>query len=89
VDEIGGIDSAIAYAAESAELEDYQVEYYGQALSPEEMILKELLENIDVTVGETRVLSALGGISKLYETLIGIREPKAFLTCEGCLVDLD
>jgi hypothetical protein len=26
-----------------AELEDYQVEYYGQELSPEEMILKELL----------------------------------------------
>ena len=30
VDEIGGIDDAIAYAAKIAELEDYQVEYYGQ-----------------------------------------------------------
>ena len=89
VDEIGGIDSAIAYAAQSAEIDDYQVEYYGQELSPEELILKELLENFDVSLGEPRVLSALDGISKLYETLIGIREPKAFLTCEGCLVDLD
>jgi len=89
VDEIGGIDSAIAYAAESAALEDYQVEYYGQVLSPEEMVLKELLENIDVSLGEPRVLSALDGISKLFETLTEIREPKAFLTCESCLVDLD
>lgn len=89
VDEIGGIDAAIAYAAQSAELDDYQVEYYGQELSPEELILKELLENFDVSLGEPSVLSALDGISKLYETLIGIREPKAFLTCESCLVDLD
>ena len=89
VDEIGGIDSAIAYAAQSAEIDDYQVEYYGQKLSSEEMILKELLENFDVSLGEPSVLSALDGISKLYETLIGIREPKAFLACEGCLVDLD
>ena len=53
------------------------------------MILKELLENFDVSLGETRVLSALDGISKRYETLIGIRELKAFFTCEDCLVDLD
>ena len=89
VDEIGGIDSAIAYAAESAEIDDYKVEYYGQELSPEELILKELLENFDVSLGEPRVLSALDGISKLYETLIDIREPKALFTCKDCLVDLD
>ena len=89
VDELGGIDSAIAYAAQSAEIENYQVEYYGQELSPEELILKELLENFDVSLGEPRVLSALDGISKLYETLIDIREPKALFTCKDCLVDLD
>ena len=38
VDEIGGIDDAIAYAVNLTELEDYQVEYYGQELSPEELI---------------------------------------------------
>ena len=53
------------------------------------IVLKELLENIDVSLGEPRVLSALDGISKLFETLTEIREPKAFLTCESCLVDLD
>ena len=89
VDEIGGIDDAIAYAANKAELEDYQVEYYGEELSPEELILKELLENFDVSLGEPKILSALNGLSDLYETLTDIQEPKALLTCKDCLVDLD
>ncbi len=89
VDEIGGVDDALTYAASLAELEDYQVEYYGQELSPEEIILKELLEQLDVSIGEPKVLSALSGIAKLYGTLIDIHEPKALLTCKDCLVDLD
>ena len=89
VDEIGGIDEAIAYAANMAELEDYQVEYYGQELSPEELIIRELLENFDVSVGEPKVLSALNGLTDFYETLTDIQEPKALLTCKDCMVDLD
>ena len=89
VDEIGGIDDAIAYAANMAELEDYQVEYYGKKLSPEELIIKDLLENFDVSLGEPKVMSALNGLADLYETLTDIQEPKALLTCEDCLLDLD
>ena len=89
VDEIGGIDDAITYAAGIAKLEDYQVVYYGEELSTAEMILKELLENSDVSLGEHKVLSALNGLAILYETLAGIQEPKALLTCEDCLVDID
>jgi len=89
IDEIGGIDDAITYAADMAELEDYQVEYYGEELSPEEMILKKLLENFDVSLEEPKVLLALNGLARLYETLTGIQEPKALLTCKDCLVDLD
>ena len=89
VDEIGNIDDAIAYAANIAELEDYQVEYYGQELSPEELIIKELLENFDVSLGEPKVLSAMNGLADLYETLTDIQEPKALLTCKDCLVELD
>ena len=89
VDEIGGVDDAITYAANMAELEDYQVEYYGQKLSPEELIIKELLENFDVSLGEPKVLSALNGLADFYGTLINIQEPKATLTCNDCLVDLD
>ena len=89
MDEIGGIDDAIAYAVNLTELEDYQVEYYGQQLSPEELILRELLENFDVSLGEPKVLSALNGLADLYETLTDIQEPKALLTCKDCLVNLD
>ena len=86
---LAGIDDAITYAANMAELEEFQVEYYGEELSPEELILKELVENLDVSLGEPKVLSALNGLTELYETLIDIQEPKALLTCKDCLVDLD
>ena len=89
VDEIGGIDDAIAYAANLTELEDFQMEYYGQELSPEDLILRELLKNFDVSIKEPKVFSALHGLADLYETLTGIQQPKALLTCEDCLVDLD
>ncbi|MGB2045803.1 MAG: signal peptide peptidase SppA [Porticoccaceae bacterium] len=89
IDEIGGMEDAITYAANMAELEEFQVEYYGEELSPEELILKELVENLDVSLGEPKVLSALNGLTELYETLIDIQEPKALLTCKDCLVDLD
>jgi hypothetical protein len=52
-------------------------------------LLRELLENFDVSVGEPKVLSALNGLADLYETLADIQEPKALLTCKDCLVDLD
>jgi len=89
IDEIGGIDDAITYAANIAELEDYQVEYYGEELSPEEMIIKKLFENSDASPKRPKVLLALNGLIKLFETLSGVQEPKALLTCRDCLVDLD
>ena len=89
VDEIGGIEDAIAYAASLEGLDDYQVEYYRETLSPEEIFLKELLENFDVSLAQPSVLSALDGVAELYETLVDIKEPKALLTCKDCLVDLD
>jgi protease-4 len=89
VDEIGGIDDAITYAAKIAELEDYQIEYYEQKLSPEEQIIKELLENFDISIAEPEVLSALSGIANLYEALIEIQEPKALFTCQDCMVSFD
>ena len=89
VDEIGGINDAITYAAKISELEDYKVQYYSEAPSPEELILKELIENFDVSLGDTEVLSALNGLTSLYETLMGIQQPKALLTCNDCLVNLD
>ena len=89
IDEIGGIDDAIAYAASLTELEDFKVEYYGQQLSPEELILRELLENFDVSIKEPKVFSAINGLADFYETLVDIQKPKALLTCKDCMIDLD
>ena len=89
VDEIGGINDAITYAAKISELEDYKIKYYSESPSPEALILEELIENFDVSIRDTKILSALNGIAKLYETLRGIQEPKALLTCNDCLVNLD
>ena len=89
IDAIGGIDDAIAYAANVTELEDFKVEYYGQQLSPEELILRELLENFDVSIKEPKVFSALNGLADFYETLVGIQKPKALLTCKDCMIELD
>ena len=89
VDEIGGINDAITYAAKISELEDYKIKYYSESPSPEALILEELIENFDVSIRDTKILSALNGIAKLYETLRGIQEPKALLTCNDCIVNLD
>ena len=89
IDEIGGIDDAIAHAAYMAELENYKVKYYGKELSPEEMIFKRLIENSDSSPDKPKVLLALNGLSRLYETLTSIQEPKVLLTCKDCLMDLD
>ena len=83
------IRDSITYAAKISELEDYKVQYYSEAPSPEELILKELIENFDVSLGNTEVFSALNGLASLYETLMGIQQPKALLTCNDCLVNLD
>ena len=89
IDEIGGIDDAITYAVNMTQLEDYQVKYYGEELSSKEIILKKFLENFDASLEEPKFLLALDGLARLYETLTGIQEPKALLTCRDCLVDLD
>ena len=89
IDEIGGINDAITYAAKISELEDYKVQYYSEVPSPEELILEELIENFDISLGDTEILTALNGVLSLYKTLIGIQEPKALLTCNDCLVNLD
>ena len=89
IDDIGGIDDAISYAANTAKLEDYKVNYYGEEISPKEMIFKKLLENSDSSPERPKVLLALNGLSRLYKSLTDIQEPKALLTCKDCLVDID
>ena len=89
VDEIGGINEAITYAAKFSELSEYQVEYYSQESSFGEKLIGNLLEISGVSIQEPKVFSALDGMIKFYESLIEINNPQMLLTCEDCLVQLD
>ena len=89
VDEIGGIEDAILYAAQIIEAEDYKVKYYSQQLSPEELFIKELLENFDIAIKETQTFSMLSGLREMHDALVGIKKPQVLLTCEICLIDIN
>ena len=89
VDEIGGINEAIGHAAEISELIEYRVEYYGQETTAGERLVAELLKSAGFSIQESKVLPVLGGMLKLYETLIEIQNPQMLLTCSDCLIDFD
>jgi protease-4 len=89
VDEIGGINEAIAHAAELSELAEYEVVYYGQEISFEEKLVSELLKNAGVSIHTPEIFSTVDGMLKFYESLIEISNPEVLLTCEDCLVELN
>jgi|TARA_B110000967_G_scaffold67647_1_gene69964 protease-4 len=89
IDGIGGIEEAIAYAAEMAALDDHVVKYYQKKLTQEELILKQIFKNFDVKVQEPAALVMFTGLTEIYKTLIDIKNPQVLLTCELCLVDID
>ena len=89
IDGIGGVEDAIAYAVEMAALEDHVVKYYQKNLSPQELIVQELLKNFDITVQGSASLDMLAGLTKIYKNLVDIKSPQVLLTCELCLVDID
>ena len=89
VDEIGGINEAIAHAAELSEIEGYKVEYYGQETSFEERLIGELLTITGISIQEPKIFSALDGMLKLYETITETQKSQVLLACEECLVNFD
>ena len=89
VDGIGGVEDAIAYAVEMAALEDHVVKYYHKKLTPEDLILKEIFKNFNINIQEPVSFTMLEGLTEIYKTLAGIKNPQVLLTCELCLVDID
>ena len=89
VDEIGGINEAIAYAAELSELTEYEVVYYGQEISFEEKLVSELLKNVGVSIQTTEIFSAVDGMLKFFESLIEIQSSQVLLTCKDCLLEFN
>ncbi len=89
VDELGGIDAAIEKAAELAQLENYKVSYITQELSPKQLLLREILGSLNVTLTDSKTFSALDGIISLYSDFIESASPQAMYLCNNCLVRLD
>ena len=89
IDGIGGVEDAIAYAVEMAALEDHVVKYYQKKLTPEELILNEIFKNFNINIQEPVSFTMLEGLTEIYKTLAGVKNPQVLLTCELCLVDID
>lgn len=67
VDEIGGLEDALAYAAEQAELEDYDIKELPKKDDPFEQFMKEFASNAKMTVGSWVFGDELMYIKKIEE----------------------
>jgi protease-4 len=87
VDEVGGIDEAIAKAVEIAELEEYRINYLEPELSFEEIIIREIfgvkLNGLATRFMPNNILRAFAQNQQLLNAL----EPSASYSCLNCLVN--
>jgi len=87
IDELGGIDEAIAKAVEIAELEDYRINYLEPELSFEEIIIREILgvklNGLATRFMPNNILRAFAENQQLLNAL----EPSASYSCINCLVN--
>jgi protease-4 len=69
VDELGGLDAAVAAAADLAEIDDYRTFYIEEPLTPKEMIIRQLMESSASTIA--RFMPATGNaiLSQLTEPI--------------------
>ncbi|MDO9319529.1 MAG: signal peptide peptidase SppA [Gammaproteobacteria bacterium] len=86
VDQLGDLDDAVAAAARLAEVNDYQMRYIETPMSPGEVLLQGMAENIGaVVVGNV----SLGGWQRMFSDLAALRlnDPLNLYTlCEFCAV---
>ena len=86
IDEIGTLEDAISYAAESAELDDYRVNYVVKPISPTFAILRQF----DIAVGArgaSELQTAAEYFVEAMQTLEGLNAPKATIMCTECVFD--
>ena len=91
VDQLGGLQQAIAAAAELAGVEDYRVEYVEKPLSFEEMLVLELSKNATISSWLSLDSVIPEGLQKttapLLKTLNSLNDPKGYyLRCYDCEV---
>lgn len=87
VDELGSLNDAIAAAAALAGVEEYEAARFGTPISPQQMVLEALGENLQVSMPST-VKSAMVWLSPLREPLTvlsKLQDPKhVYLQCFDC-----
>lgn len=76
VDEIGGLQDALAYAAEKAGLEGYRTTEYPRTKEPLEQLLENLIGVKDESVKTHLIKSELGTYYPLYNQMVQLRELK-------------
>jgi len=94
VDQLGDLNDAIQVAAELAEIDQYRVEYPSRILSPQELLVQQLTQNISASLTGlglqpaqlstdllSRARSALSPLTKLGE----FNDPRGiYLHCDNC-----
>jgi protease-4 len=91
VDQLGGLDDAIAAAASLAQLEDYQVEYVEPQLSPRELLVKQFLGQAAGWLGSGNELTQsihelAASLESGVELLEVFNDPRgAYARCLGCV----
>ena len=90
IDEIGDLDDAIEAAAELAEIDDYDVIYVEEPLSPRDQLIADLLENVLLKV--SALLPGIGAslptlppeFNAIIDMLNQGTEPKVLALCAEC-----
>ncbi len=87
IDSIGGMSKAIEFAAKTAQLEDYTIDYVVPKVSPLVAILEQL--PIKISGHNNSIWRDFG---KRFEAAMGdlstISSPKATVTCSRCLIEV-
>ncbi len=86
VDQLGDLDDAVAAAARLAEVNDYQMRYIETPMSPGEVLLQGMAQNIGALASKN---VSLGGWQRMFSDLSALRlnDPLNLYTlCEFCAV---
>lgn len=89
VDELGSLDQAIEAAAARADLDDYEVDYVEQVLSPSELFFQQLAERVSLPLSSsdtvTSLLTMLSPLLDAADEVAALQDPRhMYFRCLSC-----
>jgi protease-4 len=88
VDELGGLEEAIAAAAQAAGVTQWRVERFGTPLSPEQQLIAQLSQNFGATLGvhmPVAVQRWLAPLTRELDALLALQDPaNVYVSCLEC-----